>query len=37
MIERYVAVIYAAHFVEKGREAARAALMIARTRARVAA
>jgi len=29
--------IYRAHFVEKGREAARAALMIARTRAALAA
>ncbi|UYV36908.1 6,7-dimethyl-8-ribityllumazine synthase [Rhodobacteraceae bacterium D3-12] len=29
--------IYAAHFVEKGREAARAALMIGRTRAALAA
>jgi 6,7-dimethyl-8-ribityllumazine synthase len=29
--------IYKAHFVEKGREAARAALMIGRTRAALAA
>ena len=29
--------IFAAHFVEKGREAARAALMIGKTRARIAA